>query len=245
MTSVLITSRTGVSGPLPCATARIAMSRSVIIPTSRSLSPTGIAPASISAMIFATSRMLWPGLATRTSRVIASLTRIFTPSLGGLFPLSTKQEIDRNRQRADSDGDAASDRNGGGRDDEKCRLRGECLGRRNGDKEGRRDRQPAPDVGHQHPAHRPVVRKRAFAYARRAVGSILEEREWIEIEQKLPRERQRRAPLAQEECFDVRLAHALVLPQLRGACNQHACMGVMNCTAAVRVHVTWTLMPCI
>ena len=39
-----------------------------------------IAPASISAIIFATSRMLCPGLATRTSRVIASLTLI-----GGLL----------------------------------------------------------------------------------------------------------------------------------------------------------------
>ena len=36
------------------------------------LSPTGNAPATISSIILATSRMLWPGLATRTSRVNAS-----------------------------------------------------------------------------------------------------------------------------------------------------------------------------
>jgi hypothetical protein len=52
------------------------MSRSVIMPISRSFSPTGIAPASISAIILAQSRMLLPGVQTRTSRDIASLTRM-------------------------------------------------------------------------------------------------------------------------------------------------------------------------
>src|SRR5881396_2785586 len=105
------------------------MSRSVIIPTRRSLSPTGIAPASISAMIFATSRMLCPGLATRTSRVIASLTRIGSPSLG-LFPLCTEQEIDRERQKRDGDCNAGANRDGGRWDDEDLRLRGQRLRRR-------------------------------------------------------------------------------------------------------------------
>src|SRR5439155_8744783 len=80
--SVVITSRTGVSGPFPCATARTAMSRSVIIPTRRSFSPTGRLPASISAISRATSRIVCPGVATRTSRVIASHTFMIHPPLG-------------------------------------------------------------------------------------------------------------------------------------------------------------------
>ena len=67
-------SRTFVVASLPSATARTAMSRSVMTPTRRSFSPTGSAPASISAMIRAASRIDSLGFATRTSRVIASLT---------------------------------------------------------------------------------------------------------------------------------------------------------------------------
>src|SRR5262249_13935073 len=159
--SGLMTSRTGVSGPLPSATARIAMSRSVIIPTRRSLSPTGMLPASISAMILATSRMLWPGLATRTSRVIASLTRIGSPCSLGLILLTTEQEIDRADQEGDCNCNARPDSESRRRDDENFRLRGERFGRRDGEEQARRDQDPAPDIGHQHPAHGAVVRKRA------------------------------------------------------------------------------------
>src|SRR5437660_11297604 len=109
----------------------MAMSRSVIIPTRRSLSPTGIAPASISAMIFATSRMLCPGLATRTSRVIASLTRIGSPSLG-LFPLGSEQEINRSDEQGNCHCNAGADRESGGRDDENLGLGGERLRGRDG-----------------------------------------------------------------------------------------------------------------
>src|SRR5262245_1803228 len=56
--SWLITSRTLVFGLKPLATARTAMSRSVIMPTSRSFSPTGSTPASIAAIILAASWML-------------------------------------------------------------------------------------------------------------------------------------------------------------------------------------------
>src|SRR5438105_10654639 len=52
------------------------MSRSVIMPTRRSSWPTGIAPASSCAMLQAASQMLSSGLATRTSRLMASLTRM-------------------------------------------------------------------------------------------------------------------------------------------------------------------------
>src|SRR5688500_16978767 len=152
-TSLLITSRTGVSGPLPTATARIAISRSVIMPTSRSFSPTGIEPASISAMIFATSRMLCPGLATRTSRVIASLTRMVY-LLGGLHP-TTEQEIDRNRDGGHRRRDAAADRKRRGGNREHRLLRGRSFGGRNEQRERRGDDDPAADVCHQHPAHGP------------------------------------------------------------------------------------------
>src|SRR5205807_2093143 len=123
----------------------MAMSRSVIMPTRRSFSPTGIAPASISAMIFATSRMLCPGLAIRTSRVIASLTRIGSPSLG-LVPLSPKQEIDRKCQHGNSHCNTRSDGEGGRRDEEEFRLRGERFGRRDGEEQARGNHHPAADV---------------------------------------------------------------------------------------------------
>src|SRR5437868_7945947 len=71
-----MTSRTFVVGSLPSATARTAISRSVITPTRRSFSPTGSEPALISAITRAASRIVSLGFATRTSRVIASLTFI-------------------------------------------------------------------------------------------------------------------------------------------------------------------------
>src|SRR5262245_30749019 len=71
---LLITSRILVLGFSPLATARTTMSRSVIMPTSRSLSPTGSTPASMAAISLAASWMLWFGLAIWTSGVIASLT---------------------------------------------------------------------------------------------------------------------------------------------------------------------------
>src|SRR6476646_3863106 len=77
----LISSRTGVSGPLPLATPRTAMSRSVIIPIRRSPSTTGIDPASALSMKFAASCAVWSAPIVSTSRVITSLT--FT----GLLPL--------------------------------------------------------------------------------------------------------------------------------------------------------------
>src|SRR5260221_6186005 len=123
----------------------MAMSRSVIMPTRRSLSPTGMAPASLSAIILATSRMLCPGLATRTSRVIASLTRIGSPSLG-LFPPYTEQVIDRNCQNRDDDCNAGADRKGRRGDDEDLRLRGQRLGRRDGEKPARGAHDPAPQL---------------------------------------------------------------------------------------------------
>src|SRR5438309_5189117 len=81
--SLVISSRTGVSGPCPSATPRTAMSRSVIMPISRSPSVTGIAPASAWSMKLAASRALWSGRTVRTSRVITSLTFMETsPALG-------------------------------------------------------------------------------------------------------------------------------------------------------------------
>ena len=68
-------------GGLPSATARTAISRSVIMPTRRSFSPTGRLPASIFAIICAASRMLCVGLATMTSQLIASQTFIVGPPL--------------------------------------------------------------------------------------------------------------------------------------------------------------------
>src|SRR6266542_2517717 len=73
-TSVDMTSRIFVSGDRPCATARTVMSRSVIMPTSRSFSPTGNAPASMSAIKHAASQTLCSGLAMQTSFVITSRT---------------------------------------------------------------------------------------------------------------------------------------------------------------------------
>src|SRR6185436_15772127 len=183
-TSVDMTSRTGVSGPLPSATARIAMSRSVIMPTSRSPSPTGTAPASMSAMIFATSRMLCPGLAMRTSRVIASLTRMET-SLLWVVPAS-KQEIDRYRDGGHGNRDAASDRQRRRGDRGDALLRSSGFHGRNEQGQRGGNRHPAPDVGQQHPAHRAVVAERVFSRARRSAGGVLEQRERIEIDQELP-----------------------------------------------------------
>src|SRR5262249_15588486 len=74
LTSLVITSRTRVCGPLPSATPRTAMSRSVIMPTSLSLSPTGNRPASISRIMRAASWMVWSGPGILTSRVMHSLT---------------------------------------------------------------------------------------------------------------------------------------------------------------------------
>src|SRR5262245_3563210 len=54
----------------------MAMSRSVTMPTTRSRSATGKTPISISAITLAAARMLCFGFVRRTSRVIASLTRI-------------------------------------------------------------------------------------------------------------------------------------------------------------------------
>src|SRR5829696_4400666 len=74
LTSSLITSLTDVLGPLPSAMARTAMSRSVMVPTSRSSSPTGSRPASIASIMRATSSIVWSGRAMQTSRVMISLT---------------------------------------------------------------------------------------------------------------------------------------------------------------------------
>ncbi len=67
-------SRTFVSGPLPSAMARIAMSRSDSAPTIRSFSPTGIIPNSPFSIELAASRIVMSGLSTSTSRVITSMT---------------------------------------------------------------------------------------------------------------------------------------------------------------------------
>src|SRR5688572_9574314 len=133
----------------------MAMSRSVIMPTRRSFSCTGIAPASISSMTFATSRMLWPGLAKRTSRLIASLTRI-EPSLVVGATRITKQEIERGGEGSDGQCHAASDRDRGRQDDEKRALRRERLGGNDPQGQQRRDQRPPLQVGDEHPAHRPV-----------------------------------------------------------------------------------------
>src|SRR6478609_12110640 len=71
--SSVISSRTGVSGPLPLAMPRTAISRSVIMPISRSPSVTGIEPASALSMKFAASWTGWSGRTVCTSRVITSL----------------------------------------------------------------------------------------------------------------------------------------------------------------------------
>src|SRR3954469_11096205 len=93
-TSALIISRTLVSADLPAATARIAMSRSVIIPTSRSFSPTGSDPQSSFAIRHAASRMDWSGLVTLTSLLITWLT-----CMGFLLLWLLKHRLDK-RSRA-------------------------------------------------------------------------------------------------------------------------------------------------
>src|SRR5215211_1733605 len=87
-----------VCGLLPDATARIAMSRSVNIPTSRSPSPTGRAPASISAISRAASAIVCCGLASRTFAVIASLTRMES-SIGLAFSSRSASALDYSRGR--------------------------------------------------------------------------------------------------------------------------------------------------
>src|SRR6266498_836067 len=62
LTSGLIASRTFASGPLPSATPRIAMSRSVSMPTSLSFSATGSSPASIFFIRAAAPRSVSSGL---------------------------------------------------------------------------------------------------------------------------------------------------------------------------------------
>jgi hypothetical protein len=76
---LLITRLTCVSGPWPFATARTAMSRSVIIPISLSLSATGSEPMSQSSISAAASWIDWLGWISITSRVIASLTFMGSP----------------------------------------------------------------------------------------------------------------------------------------------------------------------
>src|SRR5258708_32993994 len=77
-----MTLRTGVDGPLFSATARTAMSRWVMMRTSRSFSATGSTPTSMSHIARAASRMVWSGCATNTSRLMASLPRM-VGSCGG------------------------------------------------------------------------------------------------------------------------------------------------------------------
>src|SRR5690348_7513296 len=64
------------SGAMPWATARTAISRSVIMPTRRSFSPSGSAPAPISFMMRAAVSIVSSGDTSSTSRVITSLTFI-------------------------------------------------------------------------------------------------------------------------------------------------------------------------
>src|SRR5215472_307869 len=75
LTSRVIASRTLAPGPLPSATPRIAMSRSVTMPISRSPSATGRTPQSHSLMSFAACCSVSFGWANFASRVITS--RIF------------------------------------------------------------------------------------------------------------------------------------------------------------------------
>ncbi|MNJ71922.1 hypothetical protein D3C77_685190 [compost metagenome] len=70
--------RTGVSAPSPWATARMAMSRSVTMPTRRSPSLTSKAPLSMRAIRSAASRMLCSGVMVCAWRVMTS--RIFMES---------------------------------------------------------------------------------------------------------------------------------------------------------------------
>src|SRR5262245_27885481 len=68
-----MTSKTGVLGPLPAAMPRTTISRSVIMPTIRSGSPTGMNPMSLAAIMRATSPRVSRGLARMTSRLMTSL----------------------------------------------------------------------------------------------------------------------------------------------------------------------------
>src|SRR6266699_6984877 len=81
LTSLLIASRTFASGPLPSATPRIAMSRSVIIPTSLSFSVTGNRPASIFFIKAAALRIVSSGLISCTSLLMTLLIFIACPPL--------------------------------------------------------------------------------------------------------------------------------------------------------------------
>src|SRR2546430_169815 len=81
LTSGLIASRTFASGPLPSATPRIAMSRSVIIPTSLSFSVTGNRPASIFFIKAAALRIVSSGLISCTSLLMTLLIFIACPPL--------------------------------------------------------------------------------------------------------------------------------------------------------------------
>src|SRR5215469_10919426 len=76
LTSRLMISRMGVFKDIPSATARTAMSRSVIMPMSRPSSPTGRHPQSSSAIRRAAARIDCPGLAILTLLLIASRTRM-------------------------------------------------------------------------------------------------------------------------------------------------------------------------
>src|SRR2546423_257390 len=77
MTSGVMTSRTRTSvGASPSAVARTVMSRSVTMPTSRSLSQTGIGPTSSDFIFAAASWRVASGLVHSTPRVITSLTRM-------------------------------------------------------------------------------------------------------------------------------------------------------------------------
>src|SRR5207248_887971 len=72
-----MTSRTRTSaGALPSAVARTVMSRSVTMPTSRSLSQTGSGPTSSDFIFAAASWRVASGLVHSTPRVITSLTRM-------------------------------------------------------------------------------------------------------------------------------------------------------------------------
>src|SRR5438094_4557111 len=77
MTSGVMTSRTRTSvGASPSAVARMVMSRSVTMPTSRSLSQTGSGPMSSAFILAAASCSVASGRVHSTPRVITSLTRM-------------------------------------------------------------------------------------------------------------------------------------------------------------------------
>src|SRR6266403_3135514 len=91
LTSSVMASRTRDCPSLPSATARATTSRSVIIPTRLSFSPTGRKPTSSFAIRLAISSSVSFGLASRTLRVMTSATFIdpspcltrWTPAFGG------------------------------------------------------------------------------------------------------------------------------------------------------------------